>query len=165
MQSEECRMQSEDRYSKIRLADLSVQALDSIGLLDELASDADAIGCRMVSRLIEEWNDGINRFDQPGERVYCAVSAGRIYGMCGLNRDPFAGDPSIARVRRLYVDSTFRRRGIASQLLRQLMDDARVDFRALHLRTFDPIAIAFYEALGFSRVLGNSECTQALLLR
>jgi N-acetylglutamate synthase-like GNAT family acetyltransferase len=157
-------MQNQDRKPEIWLADLSVLAMDSIDSLDDLAVDADADGCRMVSRLIQEWNDGINRFDQPGERIYCASGGGRVYGVCGLNRDPFAGDATIGRVRRLYVAAAFRKQGIASSLLRQLMADARMHFRALHLRTFDPVATAFYASLGFSKVAGNPECTQAISL-
>jgi N-acetylglutamate synthase-like GNAT family acetyltransferase len=148
----------------MQLADLSIRPLDSIASLVELSKDADADGCRMVSRLIDEWNDGTNRFDQPGEKIYCATVGGDIVGVCGLNRDPFAGVATIGRVRRLYVATAFRRRGVASALLRRLSVDARAHFSELHLRTYDPVASAFYESFGFSIVDGNPQCTQSLLL-
>jgi len=46
-------------------------------LLAPLAADARADGRRMVGRLIDEWSQGINRFDRPGERAYVAVQGAR----------------------------------------------------------------------------------------
>jgi GNAT superfamily N-acetyltransferase len=120
-----------------------------------LAADAEADGRRMVSRLIAEWSEGINRFDRPGERAYLALSEGRVVAVCGLNIDPYANDPLIGRVRRLYVAVAQRRRGVGSALMNVLADEARRHFRMLHVRTHDAEASAFYEALGFTRVVSD----------
>ena len=83
-----------------------------------------------------------------------------VGGVCGLNRDPFAQDETVGRVRRLYVSVAQRRQGIGSALITRLMDDARSIFEWMHLRTHDAEASAFYEAIGFERVAGNAECTR-----
>jgi GNAT superfamily N-acetyltransferase len=129
-----------------------------------LAAEATANGHRMVARLIDEWITGENRFDKPGERLYCAMLEGQIRGVCGLNVDPFAADSRIGRVRRLYVSTSLRRQGIASAILGRLITDASDHFRQLHLRTFDPNACAFYEAVGFTPVPEQEHCTHRRLL-
>jgi N-acetylglutamate synthase-like GNAT family acetyltransferase len=138
---------------------LIIEPLAAPTTLAALAADARADGRRMVDRLIEEWNDGRNRFDRPGERAYVATREGRVSGVCGLNRDPFADDPRVGRVRRLYVAVADRRQGVGSAIMARLMSDARGAFGLIHLRTHDAQAAAFYEALGFERVVGAPECT------
>jgi GNAT superfamily N-acetyltransferase len=138
---------------------ISIKILSAVDSLQWLAADADADGHRMVSRLIEEWINQANRFDCLGERLYCAIIDGQICGVCGLNRDPFANDPTVGRVRRLYVATAHRRQGVASSVLWQLVSDAKAHFHLLHLRTHDPRAAAFYESIGFSPVHGEPTCT------
>lgn len=138
-----------------------VERLVDPTLLDALARDADADGHRMVSRLIEEWER--NRFDGIGECAYVA-RAEVIVGVCGLNVDPFARNPTVGRVRRLYVSRSHRREGIATQLVQKIVSHALGNFRELHLRTNDPVASMFYEAMGFEKVDGIEECTHRLLI-
>ena len=138
---------------------LTIDVLNDPGLLAGLAADAAADGRAMVERLVREWADGRNRFDRPGERAYVARLEGRVCGVCGLNRDPFAGDASVGRVRRLYVATAARRRGVGSAMLARLIADARGHFQTLHLRTHDAVASAFYEAVGFERVAARPEYT------
>jgi ribosomal protein S18 acetylase RimI-like enzyme len=144
---------------------LIVQPLADTGLLSPLAADAEADGRRMVTRLLDDWRDGSNRFDQVGEQLYGAIDdAGHICGVCGLNRDPFAGDPSVARIRRLYVAVHSRRKGVATALLHRLIEDAQRSFATLHVRTDDAVAAALYQALGFERVNGDLNCTHRMRL-
>jgi ribosomal protein S18 acetylase RimI-like enzyme len=143
----------------MRPADVILEPLERPDLLSALEADAKADGRIMVSRFIQEWLDGRNRFSQPGEKAYIARRGERICAVCGLNRDPFAGDKSIGRVRRLYVSVKDRRNGIGTAVIEQLMSDARGVYTWVHLRTHDPEAAAFYEAIGFERVQGDAECT------
>jgi ribosomal protein S18 acetylase RimI-like enzyme len=143
----------------MRAADLILEPLERPDLLCSLEADAKADGRIMVSRLIQEWRDGRNRFSLPGERAYIARRGERICAVCGLNRDPFAVEDSIGRVRRLYVSVQDRRNGIGTAVIEQLMSDARGAYTWVHLRTHDPEAAAFYEAVGFEPVHGNAECT------
>jgi GNAT superfamily N-acetyltransferase len=138
----------------------TIHPLTDATVLAELAADAEADGWRMVSRLMAEWADGSNRFAARGERAYVAVADnGRPVAVGGLNIDPFANDPAVGRIRRLYVARTQRRRGVASALMKKLAADAADYFRILHLRTHNPQASAFYEAIGFTRVDGDANCT------
>src|SRR5688500_13163109 len=88
--------------------------------LATLTMDSDAQGVRFVRRLIDEWASGVNRFEQPGEVLFCAHRAGAVVGVCGLNVDPYVGaggERRVGRVRHLYVVSTHRRLGIGDRLL------------------------------------------------
>lgn len=144
---------------------LIIEPLTALDPLAAIAADARVDGRKMVDRFIEEWTDGHNRFDKPGERAYFAKIGPDVCGLCGLNRDPFANDASIGRVRRLYVATAFRRRGIGSAIIEKLLQDARGVFHTIHLRTHDPNASAFYESLGFQRIANHPECTHAMQLR
>ena len=138
---------------------IDIRGLEDIEQLSALAALADAEGHGMVSRLMTDWRSGVNRFDHPGEVVLVAVTPAGIVGVCGLNQDPFVSDPRVGRLRRLYVASAWRRNGIASALVGQLLERAGLWFDAIHVRTYDPGAIAFYRSLGFGDVHGDSACT------
>ena len=143
----------------MRPADLVIEPLSDLEQLNELELDANADGQAMVSRLIREWRDGRNRFSAAGERVYIAKRGERVCGVCGVNRDPYAGDDSIGRVRRLYVSARERRLGVGRALIDRLMADARGGYSWIHLRAHENRAAAFYEANGFERVAGNPDYT------
>lgn len=143
----------------MRPEDFSVEPLVSVDQLATLEADCKADGRIMVSRFIQEWREGRNRFSLPGEKAYVARREGRLCAVCGLNRDPFASDSKIGRVRRLYVSTADRRNGIGTALMDQLMEDAQGVYTWVHLRTLDSDAAAFYEAIGFDPVEGNEHCT------
>jgi len=143
----------------MRPADLVIEPLRDLEQLSELETDANADGQGMVSRLIREWRDGRNRFSEAGERVYVAKRGERVCGVCGVNRDPYAGDDSIGRVRRLYVSARERRSGIGRALIDRLVADASGVFTWIHLRAHEHRASAFYEANGFEAVEGNPDYT------
>ena len=79
--------------------------------LGPLIAESESHGLRFVRRLVDEWTSGTNRFDRPGESLFVARIAGEAVGVCGLNADPYAAAPGIARVRHLYVLSAHRRCG------------------------------------------------------
>jgi hypothetical protein len=74
-----------------------------IDTLVPLAAQSERDGWRFVRRLADEWVAGTCRFDRTG----CGPPAARvnaiIVGVCNLNVDPCAADPTIGRVRRLHV--------------------------------------------------------------
>lgn len=143
----------------VRPSDLTVEPLLGPEQLGSLEADATADGRNMVTRLIAEWLDGKNRFTLAGERAYVARIGDRICAVGGLNRDPYARDATIGRVRRLYVAVEDRRRGIGTAIIDRLLSDACGTYSWLHLRTHDVGAAAFYEAIGFEPVRENAECT------
>jgi GNAT superfamily N-acetyltransferase len=139
--------------------DVVIQPLTDLEQLSELEADANADGQGMVSRLIREWRDGRNRFCAAGEQVYVAKRGERVCGVCGVNRDPYAGDDSIGRVRRLYVSARERRLGVGRALIDRLMADARGVYSWIHLRAHEHRAAAFYEANGFEPIANNPNYT------
>lgn len=123
--------------------------------IDALAHAAAEEGYRMIRHLSETFRDASNRFDQPGEALWEARAGAHLIGVCGLNRDPFAAPAENAgRVRRLYVASEWRRHGVATTLLDQVIANAREFFSVLTVFTTDPAAAGFYRARGFRPVTG-----------
>jgi GNAT superfamily N-acetyltransferase len=127
----------------------------------ELLADSDAAGSRIVRRLVDEWIDGSNRFDRPGEALFGASVAGQLVGVCGLNVDPYARDARVGRVRRLYVLTSFRGRGVGRQLVARVIESTADRFDTLRLRTNNEAAARLYAAMGF-REGGGSTATHVL---
>jgi ribosomal protein S18 acetylase RimI-like enzyme len=126
-----------------------------------LLSDSEQAGVRLVRRLVDEWADGTNRFDRPGEALFGAWVDGRLAGVCGLNVDPYAGDERVGRVRHLYVLTSSRRLGVGRELVACVLAAARGRFGRLRLSTTNPAAARLYEALGF-RPVSERDCTHVL---
>ncbi len=122
------------------------------GAFDPLAEEAEAEGWQFVRRLANEWYDGTNRFDRPGEVLIGAWAAKTLVGVCGLNVDPYSGDPSVGRVRHLFVTRSFRGHGVGRCLVQVVIAAATVHFRLLRVRTENSQAGKFYERLGFTSV-------------
>ena len=130
-----------------------------------LVADSEAHGVRFVRRLLDEWDTGVNRFEQPGEALFVARDAGAIVGVCGLNIDPYVrghGEQRVGRVRHLYVLSTHRRLGVGRRCVTEVMATAWGSFDRLHLRTGNPAAAALYERLGFHRGGEDPHCTHII---
>jgi GNAT superfamily N-acetyltransferase len=114
-------------------------------------------GHRFVRRLLEEWRTGANRFSAPGEGLFVAEVGTAVVGVCGLTVDPFAGDPTVGRVRHLYVAPSFRRAGVGSELVSRVTHAARRgSFVRLRLRTGSREASDFYRACGFKPADGDT---------
>jgi len=118
---------------------------------------------RLVRRLVDEWRDGSNRFDRPGEALFGAWLDGRLVGVCGLNVDPYAGDDRVGRLRHLYVLSASRRLGVGRALMAEVLAAARERFETLRLSTTNPAAARLYESFDF-RPMTARDCTHVLPL-
>jgi ribosomal protein S18 acetylase RimI-like enzyme len=128
-----------------------------------LVAESEQAGLSLVRRLVDEWGNGANRFDRPGEALFGAWVDGRLVGVCGLNVDPYAGDARVGRVRHLYVLNASRRLGVARALMAKVLAAARDRFDTLRLSTRNPAAARLYEALGFHPV-AQRDCTHRLEL-
>jgi GNAT superfamily N-acetyltransferase len=138
------------------IAELSPAAIQP--LLDASLAE----GMRLVRRLADEYASGANRFDQPGEALLGAYAGGRLVGVGGVNRDPYARDPRVARLRHLYVLPSWRRQGVGRQLVEALIAAAALHFAILRLRTTNPAADRFYRGLGFDGIAGDAEATHQI---
>ena len=122
-----------------------------------LAFEAESEGIRNIALLVNQWIDGTQRYDRPGESLMVAVAAAatpageRVLGIGGLTWCPDV--PGALRVRRFYVRPVARRNGIAQALARRLLDGG-----TQHSSTFTCNAGAslaaplFWEAMGFRPV-------------
>lgn len=105
-------------------------------------------GHRMLQRFAENWGNGTNRFDQPGEMINGAYDGDRLVGVCGRNRDPYGNFARAGRVRHLYVAVGYRGSGVGRTLVERVIDGAAQWFDYLNANC-PPEAVAFYEHLGF----------------
>ena len=128
-----------------------------------LEAQAIAEGFRFLTRLITEWDDHANRFDQPGECLLGVFCEGQLVAVGGLNRDPYA-PPGTGRLRRIYVAPAVRGRNVGKALVQQLLDHARAQFQSVRLSTDTPEAAAFYLRCGFHQVVDDTATHTKTLL-
>lgn len=144
------------------MLDLGDVTPDAVGF-DALRLESERQGHRMLLRFAENWRDGTNRFDRPGEQVVGAYVEGRLIGLCGRNRDPYDGFAGAGRVRHLYVALSHRRSGVGRALVERTIDGADAWFNYLNTNCA-PEAAAFYERLGFAPISG-AHVTHRLVLK
>lgn len=121
-----------------------------------LEQEALAQGHQFLSKMRREWQEGKNRFDRENEVLLAAMDENRCIGIGGVNVDPYLEDPSVGRIRHVYVGQDDRSRGIGKEIMKQLILHSRERFRRLRLRTHNPEAIGFYLSLGF-KIVHNFE--------
>jgi GNAT superfamily N-acetyltransferase len=130
----------------IEIARISYIQSEAINhLLEESLSQ----GFRLVERLVREYHSGLNCFDKSGEVLLTASVQGAVVGIGGLNRDPYFHDPKVGRLRHLYVESVWRRRGVGRLLVSELIHEAKQHYQLLTLRTNTAAGDEFYRKLGF----------------
>jgi len=117
--------------------------------IERLQQEAGDEGYDFIETLVEEWESATNRFDGPGEILCGYVDQGLLLAVGGLTRDPFAGRPDMGRIRRVYVRSAWRNRGIGRTLVAALVDHARTHFSCVRLRAENALAARLYESMGF----------------
>jgi len=132
--------------------------------LEQLVQTSLAEGFRFVQVLRDQWNSGENRFAKPGEALFAAHHRGSLAGVCGLNRDPHSADPTVGRLRRLFVSKSFRKQGVGRALVLHALSFAREDFSLVRVRTETSEADLFCRALGFLPVLSPIDATHELQL-
>jgi len=139
------------------------RAIDALPIhLNSLVAESEMEGFQFLRRLVTDWSDGTNTFSLDGEALFLAEHEGRLVGVAGLNIDPYAGSSHIGRVRRLYVSKRFRRHGVGSRLLAEIVAAAKNRFTRLQLFTRSADAVRFYVALGFVAREDIPQCTHVL---
>jgi GNAT superfamily N-acetyltransferase len=120
--------------------------------MDILRAEARNEGYRFIETLLEEWATAKNRFEASGEILCGYLDQRQLVAVGGLTRDPFAGDPDTGRIRRVYVRSAWRNKGIGRALVTTLVDHARLNFHRVRLRAVSGPAVRLYEEIGFSAI-------------
>jgi GNAT superfamily N-acetyltransferase len=129
------------------------------GAFERLAAASEREGFEFVRRLEREWRSGANRFDRPGEVLLAAFLGSELGAIGGLNQDPYLSDPSVGRVRHVYVAPERRDAGVGSALVRAIMAAGLTTFSSIRLRTANARSNVFYERLGFERLLNDPTAT------
>lgn len=146
------------------VAGLVIEAFDSLPAdVSVLLDAARAEGHSLVQRLVDEWEDGSNRFDHAGEVALEARLGSGLVAIGGLNVDPYIDDPSVGRIRHVYVVPKARDAGVGRSLVRALVDHARTVFSRVRLRTVTPDGTAFYIALGFEVLTSEDDATHQIV--
>ncbi|MDU8498100.1 GNAT family N-acetyltransferase [Pseudomonas syringae] len=116
-----------------------------------LEKEAVAQGFRFVTRLIDDWESGNNRFDAQGECLMGAFLNDDLVGIGGVSRD-LRTRSNAGRLRRVYIAGSYRGQGIGRILVDRLESQASRHFRVLRLFTDTSSGSAFYARCGFQRV-------------
>jgi GNAT superfamily N-acetyltransferase len=142
-------------WSDLMVASTYELAIHQISTLppDILVLEAEAVteGFRFLTRLVADWENGQNRFDQPGECLFGAFRNGQLIAVGGLSKDPYAG-PEIGRLRRVYVTRESRGQNVGKALVQQLLAYAGRRFHVVRLSTDTSAGAAFYLRCGFQEV-------------
>ncbi|WP_448957606.1 GNAT family N-acetyltransferase [Klebsiella michiganensis] len=126
-----------------------------------LRAESLAQNLNMLRRLAENWQNGENRFNAPGEKLLGAFAHGQLVGVCGLNIDPFSQQPRVGRIRHLYIAERHRRQGIGHQLLVSVITHSGSSFDFLNTHA-PSTAWSFYENLGFRPIYDEPRVTHRL---
>jgi len=137
-------------------------------LMDEdiqfLVDESQKEGFRFLQKLVNDYKDGSNTFNKPGEALYGVYDQdSAMIAVGGTNINPFSDDTHIGRVRRFYVARAYRREGIGTLLLEMLISEAENHFQIMVLNS-TPQADAFYTSNGFIKSVIYPKSTHYLLL-
>lgn len=127
--------------------------------------DARNEGFVPLQRLLDAAESGDEPFAAPNETFFGARRANDVIAVAGLSQDPYGAAATVGRLRHLYVRPNARRAGVGRSLVAALLEQhGRLHYRTVRLRTYDPGAAAFYEAIGFARTEGSHETHRVDLL-
>jgi N-acetylglutamate synthase-like GNAT family acetyltransferase len=130
--------------------------------IETVRYESDKEGYNHISRLIAEYNTGENRFDNTGEKLVGFVLDDKVVAVCGLNIEPT--NNNLGRMRRLYVLSKCRHRGIGTELVKYLIKHAEQYFQSVVVNIGDLSVYDFYKSIGFKPVMNNYSYTHILIL-
>ncbi|QJX07183.1 MULTISPECIES: GNAT family N-acetyltransferase [Rhizobium] len=113
----------------------------------DLESEARQEGYLHITRLIDEWSTGDNRFQRDGERLLGAYVDDALAGIGSMTVETAMS--GVLRMRRFYVRPATRGRGIGRILALALLDHARSFCTVVTVHAGNDGAAKFWESLGF----------------
>lgn len=129
----------------------------------QLKAESMYLGFNMLRRLDDNWRNGTNRFDLPGEKLLGLFSDNELIGVGGLNQDPFMANCRAGRVRHLYLAQRYRGMKLGTLLLQQIIKDAEIHFALINSHA-PSTAFSFYERAGFHCLVDQEISTHRLQL-
>ena len=146
--------------------EFKVEQVEDINLIDisQLVKESEG-GVSFFNTLVNDFQDGSNKFDKPGEALFFIQNKSEeVVAIGGVNQSPFSDDKDVARLQRFYVAADARRQGVGSILLEEIVRHSRDSFREMTVRTESSKADAFYRANGFELDDSASETTHVISL-
>lgn len=117
---------------------------------DTLREEAESEGFLHLNRLSAEFAEAKTTFTS----LLAAFIDDKLVGIGGLTPEP--DDPTALRMRRLYVSSSSRRKGVATAIVNALLQQALSETSRVTVHAGNPIAAQFWESCGFQRINGKS---------
>ncbi|MGO6849120.1 GNAT family N-acetyltransferase [Rhizobium beringeri] len=113
----------------------------------DLESEARREGYLHITRLVDEWSTGDNRFQRDGERLLGAYADEVLAGIGGMTVETAMS--GALRMRRFYMRPAMRGRGIGRMLAMALLDHARSFCTVVTVHAGNDGAARFWESIGF----------------
>jgi N-acetylglutamate synthase-like GNAT family acetyltransferase len=138
-------------------------SIDELGKYDlsKVRHESDKEGYNHINRLVSDYDSGGNKFDKKGEKLIGFLMNGEIVALCGLNIEPT--NNRLGRIRRLYVLKNYRHRGIDTELVKYLVNQAKPNFEGVVVNIGNLAVDNFYKSIGFNPVTNNDSYTHILM--
>jgi len=133
--------------------------------VSKLIQESEREGYRFVSRLASEYEDGTHRFSEQGEAIYGAWEKDELIAIGGLYRNSTSKDENSARLFRFYTLPEHRRKGVGSELLKAISENAKGHFKEITTKTEAGNVDSFYRANGFVFDERSPDTTHVLSLQ
>jgi GNAT superfamily N-acetyltransferase len=126
-----------------------------------LREAAEREGFNFLGRLSERW-DGRRYLHDDLASVWGAVDGGALIAIGAQTFDEYDPSPLHRRIRHFYVWRDRRRGGVGRAVAAMLIEDAHRLAPRLHLRATHALSTAFWDSVGFARVVGREGRTHVL---
>ena len=140
-------------FEERNVGPLSIMKIEELSFIsiEHLVAESKQAGFRFLERLVNEYDNGTNRFDHLGEALFGVFDQEQLVAIGGLNIDPTEQNSRVGRLRRFYVCEKYRRLKVGSFLLEHIVDEARSYFDVLVLNTDTEKGNRFYTSFGFKK--------------
>lgn len=127
-----------------------------------LREAAEREGYDFLRRLGDRW-DGERYLNDDLATVWGVLANGELVAIGAQTYDEYDPSPLHRRIRHFYVRPDRRRDGVGRALAQCLIADAHMRAPLLHLRATHALSMAFWDSVGFARVVGREDRTHLLV--
>ncbi len=126
-----------------------------------LREAAEREGYDFLRRLGDRW-DGERYLNDDLATVWGVLAGSKLVAIGAQTYDEYDPSPLHRRIRHFYVQPDRRRGGAGRALAHCLIVDAHALAPLLHLRATHALSTAFWDSVGFARVVGREDRTHVL---